>query len=46
MKVLLKSVSVMLVCLSVFYASYLLTSKYLNRFRKNYITVENEYINV
>ncbi|GEM_PF-2684455 len=46
MKNLAKTVGLLTICLSVFYLSYRLTDRYLDRFRRNYITIENEHISV
>ena len=46
MKNFIKAIGFITVSLSVFYLSYRLTDKYLERFRRNYITIENEHVNV
>ncbi len=45
MKSLLKAISMIALCLGVFWCSYRLTARYLDRFRRKYITIENEHIN-
>ena len=46
MKDFFKFVGTLSLCLSVFYLSYRLTDRYLDRFRRKYITIENEHVNV
>ena len=46
MKHFFKLIGTASLCLGVFYFSYRLTDRYLDRFRRNYITIENEHINV
>ncbi len=46
MKNFIKAVGFIAVSLSVFYLSYRLTDRYLDRFRRKYITIENEHVNV
>ena len=46
MKNFIKAVGFIALSFSVFYLSYRLTDKYLSRFRRSYITIENEHVNV
>ena len=46
MKNFVKAVGFISISLGVFYFSFRLTDKYLNKFRRNYITIENEHVNV
>ena len=46
MKNFVKAVGFVAISFSVFYVSYHLADKYLNLFRRNYITIENEHVNV
>ena len=46
MKNFVKAVGFITLSFSVFWLSYRLTDKYLNKFRRNYITIENEHVRV
>ena len=46
MKIFIKSVGLITASVVAVYVLYRLTDKYLDKFRKNYITIENEHINV
>jgi len=46
MKNFIKAVGFIALSLSVFYFSYRLTDRYLDKFRRKYITIENEHVNV
>lgn len=46
MKNFVKAIGFISVSLGVFYLSFRLTDRYLSKFRRNYITIENEHVNV
>jgi len=46
MKDFIKAIGFITVSLTVFYISYRLTDRYLDKFRRNYITIENEHVSV
>ncbi len=46
MKGFVKAVGFVSLALSIFWLSYRLTDRYLNHFRRNYITLENEHVSV
>jgi len=46
MKILIKSIGLVAASVLTVIAAYYVADRYLERFRRSYITIENEYINV